>query len=71
MTVDAIALGSEYFAQSPHARFGTGMAEGHSTWSGRKLHPGDAVEPEIAPVVRRYTGPGKATKATPRRGAAA
>jgi Xaa-Pro dipeptidase len=57
MTFDAIALGSDYFTQSPHVRVGPSMAEGHLTWQGRKLEAGDAVELEIAAVIRRYTAP--------------
>jgi Xaa-Pro dipeptidase len=57
MSFDAIALGSDYFTQSPYVRFGPSMVEGHLTWQGRKLAPGDAVELEIAAVIRRYTAP--------------
>jgi Xaa-Pro dipeptidase len=57
MCSDAIALGSDYFTQSPYVRFGPSMVEGHLTWQGRVLNAGDAVELEIAAVVRRYTAP--------------
>jgi Xaa-Pro aminopeptidase len=57
MSADAIALGSDYFTQSPYVRFGPSMTEGHLTWQGRRIGPGDAVELEIAAVVRRYTAP--------------
>jgi Xaa-Pro dipeptidase len=57
MSFDAIALGSDYFTQSPYVRFGPSMVEGHLTWQGRVLQPGDAVELEIAAVIRRYTAP--------------
>lgn len=57
MHSEAIARGSDYFAQSPYVRFGPSMTEGHLTWQGRRLEPGHAAELEVAAVVRRYTAP--------------